>query len=314
MQIYLPIAELPVNIFLLFGLGGLGGILAGMFGIGGGFLITPLLMFIGIPPTVAVATSTNQIIASSLSGFLAHWYRNNVDLKMGFNLLVGGLLGSSLGVWLFATLKTLGQIDLVISISYVIFLGFIGILMGIESSRSVMKKRAADNDDTEKKINSQGGNVGLWLRSIPLPMQAYFPRSELHISIFLPIIIGTLAGIIVSILGMGGGFIMIPAMIYLLGMPTGVVVGTSLFTIVFTTGIATVLHAVNTQAVDIVLGFILILGGVIGAQIGTVIGLKIPADRLRVLLALMVLAVCIRLGLELVLEPDNLFEVITILE
>jgi len=305
MTIYLPIAELPVNIFLLLGLGGLGGVLAGMFGIGGGFLVTPLLMFIGVPPAVAVATSTNQIIASSVSGFLAHWYRNNVDVKMGIYLLIGGLVGSTIGVWLFAILKELGQIDLVISLSYVLFLGVIGILMAYESSRAIMRtKRGITIPHNEEKTP--------WLRRINLPMKTFFPRSNINVSLLLPLIVGTIAGMMVSLIGIGGGFIMIPAMIYVLGMPTSVVVGTSLFQIVFTTSLVTILHAVNTQSVDIVLSLILIIGGVVGAQFGTAIGLKLPAERLRWLLAFLVLAVCLRLAMGLFLTPSNLFTVTVI--
>jgi len=306
MQIYLPIAELPVNIFLILGLGGMGGILAGMFGIGGGFLITPLLIFIGVPPSVAVATSTNQIIASSFSGFLAHLYRNNVDIKMGIFLMVGGVFGADIGVRIFTFLESLGQIDIAISIIYVVFLGFIGTLMAVESSRTIIKQKKSSG---KSKNSGHTGKFGSWIKSINLPMKAEFHKSELEISIFLPIIIGVLAGIMVSLMGIGGGFVMIPAMIYVLGMPTSVVVGTSLFQIVFITSIVTVLHSVNTQSVDIVLAFLLIIGGVIGAQFGTVIGLKLPAEKLRGLLAIIVLAVCIKLGLGLFIEPDELYTI-----
>lgn len=306
MLIYLPIAELPVNIFLLLGLGGLGGVLAGMFGIGGGFLITPLLMFIGVPPAVAVATSTNQIIASSVSGFLAHWYRNNVDIKMGIFLLIGGLIGAALGVAMFAWLQALGQIDLVISLIYVIFLGTIGTLMAIESSRTIWRQKRSK---THPVGSDQGGKLGKKLRALPLPFKTTFERSELELSIILPVLVGILAGIMASLMGIGGGFIMIPAMIYLLGMPTSVVVGTSLFQIIFTTGMVTLLHALKTQSVDIVLAFLLIIGGVIGAQFGTMLGLKLPAERLRILLAVIVLCVCVRLGIGLFVEPEDLFSV-----
>jgi len=303
MQIYLPIAELPVNIFMLLGLGGLGGVLAGMFGIGGGFLLTPFLMFIGVPPAVAVATSTNQIIASSVSGFLAHWYRNNVDIKMGIFLLFGGLFGASIGVWLFTILKDLGQIDLAISLSYVIFLGTIGVLMGVESTKAIIKHKRQGGDEIEPEVKMA------WLREANLPWKVRFHRSNLTVSAILPISVGALAGILVSLMGIGGGFIMIPAMIYILGMPTSVVVGTSLFQIVFTTSLVTILHAVNTQSVDIVLAFLLIIGGVVGAQFGTMISLKLPSEKLRWMLAILVLMVCIRLALGLFLEPDNLYSV-----
>ena len=306
MQIYLPIAELPVNIFLILGLGGMGGILAGMFGIGGGFLITPLLIFIGVPPSVAVATSTNQIIASSFSGFLAHLYRNNVDIKMGIFLMIGGVLGADIGVRIFTLLESLGQIDIAISVIYVVFLGFIGTLMAIESSKTIIRQKRSSDGEVS---SSHTGKFGSWIKNANLPMKVEFSKSELEISIFLPIIIGIFAGIMVSLMGIGGGFVMIPAMIYVLGMPTSVVVGTSLFQIVFITSIVTVMHSVNTQSVDIVLAFILIIGGVIGAQFGTVIGLKLPAEKLRGLLAIIVLAVCIKLGSGLFIEPDELFTI-----
>ena len=308
MQIYLPIAELPIDIFLLLGLGAMGGVLAGMFGIGGGFLITPLLIFIGVPPNVAVATSTNQIIASSMSGFLAHLYRKNVDIKMGFFLLGGGLIGSLVGIWLFALLQSIGQIDIAISLIYVVFLGFIGSVMAIESSRTIWKQKQKENTDSKISAASKPG-MGEKLRRLPLPWRIHFPHSDLTISAILPIAIGILAGIMVSLMGIGGGFVMIPAMIYLLGMPTNVVVGTSLFQIIFTTSFVTLLHALSTQSVDIVLGFILILGGVVGAQFGTVLGLKLPAEKLRGLLALIVLAVCTKLAVGLFFEPANLFTV-----
>lgn len=310
-MIYLPIAEIPVNILLILGLGGLGGVLAGMFGIGGGFLLTPLLMFIGVPPAVAVATSTNQIIASSVAGFLAHWRRNNVDIKMGSYLLAGGLVGAGVGVLMFAWLEKLGQIDLTISLIYVLFLGFIGTLMAIESSRTVWRKKkgklAAGSTGTESRF-------GVWLRGLNLPYKVAFPRSKLELSIFLPIGIGVVAGMMVALMGIGGGFVMIPAMIYLLGMPSSVVVGTSLYQIIFTTSLVTVLHAVTTQSVDMVLATLLILGGVLGAQVGTYLGLKLPAERLRILLAVMVLGVAIRLALGLFLQPEDLYTVTVVQE
>lgn len=302
MQIYLAIAEIPVNVFMLLALGGVGGILAGMFGIGGGFLITPLLIFIGVPPPVAVATSTNQIIASSVSGFLAHWYRKNVDIKMGVYLLGGGLIGAFVGVQLFAILERIGQIDLAISLSYVVFLGSIGTLMAIESSRTILDKRKG------KEVRQAGSRFAK-LREKQLPLMVYFPRSDITISALLPIGIGVLAGMMVSLMGIGGGFLMIPAMIYVLGMPTSVVVGTSLFQIIFTTSAVTIMHAVTTHSVDIMLAMFLILGGVIGAQFGTLLGLKVPAEKLRILLAVMVLLVCLRLAFGLFLEPDHLFNI-----
>lgn len=305
MQIYLPIAEIPVSILLLLGLGTMAGILSGLFGIGGGFLLTPLLIFIGVPPPVAVATSSNQIIASSLSGFMAHWRRLNVDIKMGLVLLLGGLIGSSLGVWVFATLKKIGQLDAVISITYVVFLGFVGLLMGIESSRTLIKQRRGTHV-TRKR--------GKWAQNLPLPFKVHFPRSDITVSIFVPIVIGIGAGMLISLMGIGGGFVMIPAMIYLLGMPTSVVVGTSLFQTIFTTANVTFLHATTSYTVDVVLALILIIGGVIGAQIGTRLGLRISAEKLRGMLAIIVLAVCIKLAAGLFFAPDDPFSVEVISE
>ncbi len=305
MQIYLPIAELPLDILLVLSLGALGGILAGMFGIGGGFLLTPLLIFNGVPPAVAVATSTHQIIASSVSGFLSHLYRQNVDVKMGLFLLAGGLIGGSLGIWLFAWLQSLGQIDLAISLFYVIFLGFIGTLMGLESSQTILRRKKTGT--TEEAAPT--ARLGHWIRQQNLPWVVYFPRSDLHISALIPITIGLFAGALVSLMGIGGGFVMIPAMIYLLGMPSNVVVGTSLFQIMLTTSLVTLLHAINTQTVDIVLGALLIIGGVLGAQLGTKLALKLPSEKLRGLLALIVLGVCIKLGAGLLVEPENLYSI-----
>jgi uncharacterized membrane protein YfcA len=298
MQIYLPIAEISVNAFLLLGLGGIVGVLSGMFGVGGGFLMTPLLFFIGIPPAVAVATEANQIVASSFSGVLAHLRRKTVDLKMGTVLLVGGLLGAGLGVWLFNYLKSLGQVDLLVKLCYVLFLGVIGSLMFIESLNAIRKTRAGVAPK-RKKHN--------WIHGLPFKMR--FRTSGLYISVIPPIIVGVLVGILAAIMGVGGGFIMVPAMIYLLGMPTKVVVGTSLFQIIFVTGFTTLLHATTNYTVDIVLAVLLLIGGVVGAQIGTVIGAKLKAEQLRILLAIMVLAVCGKLALDLLIQPSELFSI-----
>ncbi|MEM7616987.1 MAG: sulfite exporter TauE/SafE family protein [Pseudomonadota bacterium] len=299
MQIYLPIAEIPVDIFTLLALGIITGILSGMFGVGGGFLMTPLLIFIGISPAVAVSSSANQIMAASFSGFLAHWRRNNVDFEIGILLLIGGIIGSSIGVWLFAILKNIGQIDLLISLTYVVFLGGVGYFMIIESTRSIFAK------DKISKKKSVEENI---FYKIPY-FKRHFVRSDIHISALLPLITGFIAGMLVSIMGIGGGFIMIPAMIYILGMPTSIVIGTSLFQIIFTTANVTLLQALSTQTVDIVLSFILLVGSVIGAQIGTKIGLKLKAEHLRVMLAIMVLIVAFKLGLGLIIEPELLYTV-----
>ncbi|WP_106606888.1 sulfite exporter TauE/SafE family protein [Shimia abyssi] len=297
MQIYLPIAEVSVNAFLLLGLGGMVGILSGMFGVGGGFLMTPLLFFIGIPPAVAVATEANQIVASSFSGVLAHFKRKTVDLKMGCVLLVGGLIGAALGVVVFNYLKSQGQVDLLVRLCYVVFLGIIGSLMFIESLNAIRKSRKNTGPVKRKKHN--------WIHGLPFKMR--FRVSGLYISVIPPVIVGVCVGILAAIMGVGGGFIMVPAMIYLLGMPTKVVVGTSLFQIIFVTGFTTLLHATTNYTVDIALAVLLLVGGVIGAQIGTRIGTRLKAEQLRILLALMVILVCAKLALDLLLQPTELY-------
>ncbi|MBC8409363.1 MAG: sulfite exporter TauE/SafE family protein [Rhodobacteraceae bacterium] len=298
MQIYLPIAEVSINAFLLLGLGGLVGILSGMFGVGGGFLMTPLLFFIGIPPAVAVATEANQIVASSFSGFLAHFRRKNVDIKMGFVLLVGGLIGAAIGVQVFALLREIGQVDLLVKLCYVLFLGIIGILMFFESLRAIRRSK----NPTHKRIIKKRHN---WIHN--LPFKAKFRTSGLYISVIPPTCIGFIVGILSAIMGVGGGFIMVPAMIYLLGMPTKVVVGTSLFQIIFVTAFATVMHATTNYTVDMALAVLLLIGGVLGAQIGTRIGLRLKAEQLRILLSLIVMLVCLKIAGDLVLEPKELF-------
>ncbi|XDA97756.1 sulfite exporter TauE/SafE family protein [Sulfitobacter sp. LCG007] len=296
MQVYLPIAEVSVNAFLILGLGGLVGVLSGMFGVGGGFLITPLLFFAGIPPAVAVATSTNQIVASSFSALLAHLKRKTVDIPMGTVLLIGGLIGSGLGVIVFNHLKSLGQVDLLVKLCYVVFLGIIGGMMFIEALNAIRKTRSGRKPERKKHH---------WIHGLPFKMR--FRVSGLYISVIPPLLVGMLVGVLAAIMGVGGGFIMVPAMIYLLGMPTKVVVGTSLFQIIFVTAFTTMLHATTNYTVDIVLALLLLIGGVIGAQIGTGIGLRMKAEQLRILLASMVLLVCINLALDLLLEPSELY-------
>jgi len=300
MHVYLPIAEISVNVFLVLGMGGMIGVLSGVFGVGGGFLMTPLLIFMGVPPAVSVATSANQIVASSVSGVIAHWRRGNVDLKMGLVLLVGGFFGSSAGVALFTLLRRFGQIDLVINLSYVVFLGTIGALMLHESVRAILRSRRP----TARRVKLHQHN---WLHGLPLKMR--FRRSKLYISALLPLGIGFSVGILTALMGVGGGFVMVPAMIYLLGMPTSVVVGTSLFQIIFVTANVTFLQALNTQTVDVVLAITLLVGAVIGAQFGTQIGAKLKGEQLRSLLALMVLGVCIKLAVDLVVTPIDLYSV-----
>ncbi|MDJ0937493.1 MAG: sulfite exporter TauE/SafE family protein [Kiloniellales bacterium] len=303
MQIYLPIAELSVNVFLLLGLGGVIGFLSGMFGVGGGFLMTPALIFIGVPAPVAVGTEANQIVASSVSGVLAHWRRGNVDFKMGFVLMIGGFLGSALGVGLFALLRELGQIDLVIRLSYVVFLGIIGSLMLVEGVRALLRRR---NPTAERRKLHQH----TWIHGLPLKTR--FRKSRLYISALLPVGVGFVVGVLAAIMGVGGGFIMVPAMIYLLGMPTAVVVGTSLFQIIFVTANVTVLQATANQTVDVVLALLLLTGAVIGAQLGARVGTRLHGEQLRVLLAVMVLMVCAKLVYDLTIPPSDVYVIGTI--
>ncbi len=298
MQIYLPIAEMSVNAFVLLGLGGAVGFLSGLFGVGGGFLMTPLLIFIGIPPTVAVATEANQIVAASVSGALAHWRRGNVDFKMGGVLLAGGLAGSAVGIWVFTYLRSVGQIDLVISLAYVAFLGIVGTLMLFESVRAMLRRRRLGGE--RRKLHQH-----LWVHGLPLKMR--FRRSKLYISALPPLAVGFAAGILAAIMGVGGGFLMVPAMIYLIGMPTVVVVGTSLFQIIFVTANVTFLQSVTNQTVDVVLALLLLSGGVIGAQVGSIAGARMRGEQLRSLLALLVLGVCSKLLFDLIVVPDDLY-------
>ncbi|WP_163847275.1 sulfite exporter TauE/SafE family protein [Pseudooceanicola aestuarii] len=304
MQIYLPIAEVSVNFFLLLGIGGLVGVLSGMFGVGGGFLITPLLFFVGIPPAVAVATSANQIVASSISGVLAHLKRRTVDLKMGTVLLTGGLAGAGIGVVVFNYLRQLGQVDLLVNLCYVVFLGIVGALMFVESLRALRRARTPYRPGTGTKPKRR---QRYWVHALPLKMR--FRVSGLYISVIPPVLVGFFVGILSAIMGVGGGFIMVPAMIYVLGMPTKVVVGTSLFQIIFVTAFTTLLHATTNQTVDMALAVVLLIGGVVGAQFGTQIGARMKAEQLRILLAALVLAVCGKLALDLLLPPGEIYSI-----
>lgn len=301
MQIYLPIAEISVNAFLLLGLGGVVGILSGMFGVGGGFLLTPLLFVIGIPPAVAVATGANQTVAASVSGLLAHLKRRSVDLRMGTVLMLGGLLGAGIGVQIFNLLRRAGQVDLLVNLSYVVLLGGIGALMFVESLSAI--RRARRKGPAPRTIRRQRG----WIHAMPLKLK--FRASGLYISVIPPAIVGVATGVLAAVMGVGGGFVTVPAMIYLLGMPTKVVIGTSLFQIIFVAGFATLLHATTNYTVDMVLAVLLIVGGVVGAQVGTRIGARLKAEQLRILLAIMVLAVAGKLALDLLIEPPELYSV-----
>ena len=303
MFLYLPIAEIPVNVFVFLGMGAAVGFLSGMFGVGGGFLMTPLLIFSGIPPAVAVATEANQIVASSFSGALVHFRRKSIDFKLGTLLLIGGLFGSLFGVLLFRFLRQVGQLDLIISLLYVGFLGAIGSLMLYESVGFM--RRAAKAAKSGRVVATKMPGQHNWIHGLPFKMR--FKRSKLYISAIPVLAIGALVGILASIMGVGGGFIMVPAMIYLLRVPTNVVIGTSLYQIMFVTMFTTIAQAGTNQTVDVILALLLMVGGVVGAQFGARVGQKLKGEQLRALLALIVLLVCFRLGYELVATPSELF-------
>ena len=298
MSIYLPIAEMNVNIFLIIFIGIFVGGLSGLFGIGGGFLMTPLLIFLGIPPAVAVGTEAPHVLASSVSGVFAHWRRKNVDFKMGIFLLIGGIIGSTLGVNFFKILRGYGQIDVVIQFLFIIFLTLVGFSMLFESARTYRKYRTTSS--IRQKLHQHS-----WVHGLPFKFR--FHRSKLYISIIPPIIIGFFVGILSALMGVGGGFILIPAMVYILGMSTNVVVGTSLFQIIFVTANSTFFQSYLNQTVDIVLALLLISGGVVGAQIGAKLGTKLRGEELRGILAIIVLIVSIKIILDLALIPKELF-------
>jgi uncharacterized membrane protein YfcA len=296
-EIYLPIAEQSMNVFVLFALGGAAGLLAGMFGVGGGFLATPLLIFVGIPPAVAVASQANQVVANSVSSLQVQWRRGNVDLRMGLVLLFGGMLGSSVGVWLFTWLKRIGQIDFVIATMYVVLLSSIGFLMLFESLSTYLKRRRNPTAPRGKR------HTHYLVHRLPGKMRFY--KSKLYISAFLPIGLGFVIGILSAILGVGGGFVLVPAMIYLLGMPTTVVIGTSNFQILFVAANVTFLQAATNGTVDVVLALLLILGGVVGAPIGSRIAARLPGVVLRALMAVLVLGVATELLFDLLRTPPS---------
>ena len=299
MTIYLPIAEMNVNFLLIIFIGMVVGGLSGLFGVGGGFLMTPLLIFLGIPPAVAVGTEAPHVLASSISGSIAHWRRKNIDFKMGIILLSGGVVGSTIGVNIFKILINFGQIDLIIQILFFIFLGFVGFSMLLESARTTIKKYRTTSI-IRTKLHQHS-----WIHGLPFKMR--FHRSKLYISTIPPLLIGFIVGILSAMMGVGGGFIMIPAMVYILGMSTNVVVGTSLFQIIFVTANSTFFQSYLNQTVDIVLACLMIFGGVIGAQIGAKLGTTIKAEYLRGALAMIVLAVCLKIFLDLTLTPNELF-------
>ncbi|MBM3491031.1 MAG: sulfite exporter TauE/SafE family protein [Alphaproteobacteria bacterium] len=302
MQIYLPIAELSLDVFLLLAIGGGVGFLSGMFGVGGGFLLTPLLLFCGVSPAVAVGTAAPQIVASSVSGALAHWRRGNVDVPMGIVLLLGGMLGSSTGTLLFAYLRRIGQIDVTIILTYVVFLSIIGSLMLAESLRALRREASSASRGKLHQHN--------WLHGLPFKFR--FRKSKLYISALLPVGIGFFIGVLAAIMGVGGGFIMVPAMIYLLGMPTITVIGTSLLQIIFVMMNLTFMQAWQNQTVDIVLAFVLTVGGVLGAQFGSRIGTRLRGEQLRGLLALLVLGMAVKLAYDLVATPADAYSIVVL--
>lgn len=299
MQLYLPIAELTVNMFLFLGMGGAVGFLSGMFGVGGGFLLTPLLIFTGIPPAVAVATVTPQIVASSTSAAVSYWRRRMIDEKMTLLLGLGGIAGSALGVFAFRALRLVGQLDLIIALAYVAFLGSIGTIMLRESVRALWRQRGG------RAAPPRSPGHHNWIHRLPLKTR--FRRSKLYVSLIPIVALGSGIGFLGTILGLGGGFLMIPALIYLLRVPTNVVIGTSLAYTLMTMAVATVLHATANKTVDVMLAILLMVGGVVGAQFGAQVGQALRGEQLRALLALLVLAVALRVLLSLFLTPQEIY-------
>jgi len=305
LQVYLPIAEMSVNLLVMLGLGAAVGFLSGMFGVGGGFLLTPFLIFSGVSAPIAVATGANQIVATSVSGALAQWRRNNIDFRMGTVLIAGGVAGAFIGVLLLKVLREAGQAGLIISLTYVALLGTIGTLMLAESIRAIRRARAG------RPPSGRRPGQHNWVHGLPLKMR--FPRSRLYISAIPPLVIGWVVGLLTAFLGVGGGFIMVPAMIYLLRMPTNIVIGTSTFQIIFVTAVVTILHASINNSLDVVLALMLAAGGVMGGQFGVRAGQKLRGEQLRALLALLVLGVAVRLFLDLVLKPEDLYTITPLL-
>ena len=299
MQIYLPIAELSVNLFFLVGIGGAVGFLSGLFGVGGGFLLTPLLIFSGVPTSVAVASVTGQVVAASTSGALSHYRRGGIDLHLAMYLILSGILGAFGGVATFSILRANGQLDLVIAVGFVLLLGFVGTLMLQESVRALLKQRKG------VVVRERQPNQHSWIHG--LPWRVRFKKSRLYISVLPVLVIGLFIGFVGSLLGIGGGFVMVPALVYLLRVPGNVVIGTSLAQVVAMMAATTILHAVQSQSVDILLAFCLMVGGTAGAQFGAAAGQHLRGEQLRGLLALLVLAVAIRFGLSLVLTPSDVF-------
>lgn len=296
MQIYLPVAELSLNIFLLIGLGLAIGFLSGMFGIGGGFIMTPFLIFLGVPAGVAVGTGASQVVASSVSSAIGHWRRGNIDFQMGYLLIGGGVFGALAGVKVLAILSAYGQLDLFVSLSYVILLGVVGALMLIESVQKLLPKKGA------APVSMRRGGQHTWIEGLPLKQR--FRHSKIYVSAIPPVALGAFVGWLTAIMGVGGGFMLVPAMIYLLRLPTRIVIGTSTFQIVCITAFTTVLQSIQNHSVDIMLSLPLMFGGVIGAQLGVGFSERLKAEQLRALLALLVIAVAVRMALGLVVPPS----------
>jgi uncharacterized protein len=300
-QLYLPIADVPVNIFLILAMGAAVGFVSGMFGIGGGFLMTPLLIFIGITPAVAVASVASHIAASSFSGAISYWRRRAIDPLLALVLLGGGMIGTALGVWTFTQLRLLGQLDLMIALSYVALLTTVGALMFWEGLRAMLRLRRGAT------VSLRRSGSHNWIHGLPLKLR--FKRSKIYLSVIPVVVVGAVIGFIGAVMGIGGGFILVPIMIYLLRVPTSTVIGTSMVLTLVTMLFATMLHALTNHLVDAVLALILMVGGVTGAQFGARAGQKIRGEHLRLLLGLLILAVGIRFAVELVIRPDDLFTI-----
>jgi uncharacterized membrane protein YfcA len=300
-QIYLPVADLPVNIFLVLAMGLAVGFISGMFGIGGGFLMTPLLIFIGIAPAVAVASVASHVAASSMSGAISYWRRKAVDLALALMLLAGGILGTAVGVWLFTTLRALDQLDLAIGLSYVALLSIVGALMIAESVRAIIREQRG------KPATPRRGGTHTWVHGLPLKMR--FKRSKIYVSAIPVWTIGFIIGFIGAIMGIGGGFLLVPMLIYFLRVPTSTVIGTSMMLTLITMAAATVMHAATNHLVDAVLALILMTGGVVGAQFGARAGQNMRGERLRLLLGLLVLAVGLRFAFQLIVQPGDLYSI-----
>jgi uncharacterized membrane protein YfcA len=301
MEIYLPIAELPVNVFVVLGMGLAVGFISGMFGIGGGFLMTPLLIFIGVSPAVAVATVASHIAASSLSGVLSYWRRRAIDIALAMMLLIGGAIGTICGVWLFTVLRSIGQLDITIGLSYVVLLCSVGGLMVAEALRAIARARSG------KRVELRRPGSHTWVHGLPFKLR--FKQSRIYVSVIPVWGIGFIIGFVGAIMGIGGGFMLVPMLIYFLRVPTSVVIGTSMLLTLVTMAGATVLHAATNHLVDAVLALILMLGGVVGAQFGARAGQKMAADRLRLLLGALVVAVGLRFAFDLVLPPAETFSI-----